>query len=297
LQLNAERNYRVMRLCIMKPILGLLLAFSLYAARLAGQAPASGQVSVPSFAPAAQPTFAVATFKPNKTGGPAILRPTGDGFRASNVTLHMLIANAYENGNISGEPGWANLDRYDLEAKVDDAGADGLNKLDGNARVHMLDLALQKLLVERCGLLIYATTKEVPAYSLVPGRGVGKMKPEGPSDPALPNGSLRVTRGQAIGQGVPVERLAQWLTGQLGRPVLDQTGMQGRYSFTLTWEAGDAPEPASVVQDGPPSAPGADDPRAVIPAALEKQLGLRLEPAKTSMGVLVVDYLERPSAN
>jgi uncharacterized protein (TIGR03435 family) len=100
-----------------------------------------------------------------------------------------------------------------------------------------------------------------------------------------------------MGQGVPVERLAQWLTGQLGRPVLDMTAMQGRYSFTLTWETGDAPEPSSVAQDGPPSAPGADDPRAAIPAALEKQLGLRLEPAKTSVEVLVVDRLQRPSAN
>jgi uncharacterized protein (TIGR03435 family) len=249
-------------------------------------------------APADQSTnavqsFAVATFKLNKIGGPAIIRPTTDGIIATDVTFHMLIANAYENGQIEGGPAWTDLDRYDVSAKVDEAEA--LSKLAPVARVRQLDVLLQALLAERCNLRVHTETKEVPAYALTPSRSGKHIKP-GTPDPDFPRGTIRMTRGQIVAQNIPMTRLAEVLSGQLGRPVLDRTGLPGGYDFVLQWETSDGGDAPDVSQQLP-NTPSVDDPRSAIPAALQRELGLKLEPTKSSAGIVVIDHLERPSGN
>lgn len=244
----------------------------------------------------AAPAFAVATFKPSKGDRPPILRPMKDGYRGSNLTLHMLIANAYENPRVEGEPAWANLDSYDFEARLDSPETTANSSAVANVDVHILNLALQELLKERCGLWLHTRKAIVPAYDLIIASGGVRLKPDKPNDPDLPNGSLRLLRGEIVGQGVPIARLAELLSAQLDRPVLDRTQLTGRYDFTLQWQIDDnALDNTSF--GGAPVPPSADDPRAGIPAALEKQLGLKLTPAKTTVDVLVVDHLARPSAN
>jgi uncharacterized protein (TIGR03435 family) len=245
-------------------------------------------------------SFAVATFKPNKSGGPPVVRPTLDGIVATNVTLHMLLVqaygkHAYENAQIAGGPAWIDFDRYDVTAKVDETEAGALSKLAPVEREHRLNTLLQALLVERCGLRIHTEPRDIAAYALVPSKDGPHLKP-GTPDPEFPRGTGRMTRGEIEAKNVPMARLAEVLSGQLGRSVLDRTGLPGGYDFVLRWEA---PEDGDAASPSPPPAntPSVDDPRSAIPAALQRELGLKLEPVKSSATWVVVDRLERPSGN
>jgi uncharacterized protein (TIGR03435 family) len=250
--------------------------------------------AIPCFSQQA-PAFSVATFKPAKGDGQPILRPLPDGFRGTSLTMHMLIANAFENSRLEGEPAWANIDRYDFEARLDSTQAELRTPSVTGAHVHTLNLALQQLLKDRCGLRTHMKSTSIPAYALVVLAGGPRLKADKPNDPDLPNGTLRLLRGQITGQGVSIHRLADLLSMQLGRPVLDRTQLADRYDFTLHWQEDGSPEgKAPVVMPAPPSA---EDSRAEIPSALEKQLGLKLVPARTTVEVLAIDHLERPSAN
>jgi len=251
-------------------------------------------IAAPSSHTQQPPAFSVATFKPAQGDGAPILRPLPNGFRGTNLTMHMLIANAYENPRIEGEPAWAGLDRYDFQARLDSAQSDAQTPGVSGRHVHLLDLALQQLLENRCGLKVHLKMTTVPAYALVVA-GIPRLTEDKSSDPDLPNGTLRLLRGEIIGQGVSVGRLADLLSAQLARPVLDQTQLTGSYDFKLQWQDDESPSraPSAVA----PSAPSADDARAGIPAVLERQLGLKLVSARTTVEVLVIDHLERPSAN
>jgi bla regulator protein BlaR1 len=241
-------------------------------------------------------SFAVATIRPNHSGGPPIIRPTRDEIRATNVTLVMLIANAYEEGRIDGAPNWADSETYDLEAKLDPAEAEAFSKLNPDQRAHQLDLKLEELLAERTKLAVHRGTKEVPAYALVMSKGGAKFKEAKSSDPDLTNGALRMTGTQITGEGVPLASLAGLLARQLGRPVLDKTGLTGKYDFSLQWEpeaeAGQSPAGGDHNLQSVPSVDAGG-----LMAAVRSQLGLKLDPAKTEVEVLVVDHLERPSGN
>jgi uncharacterized protein (TIGR03435 family) len=87
--------------------------------------------------------------------------------------------------------------------------------------------------------------------------------------------------GQIAGQGVPLELLVKHLSGQLGRIVLDKTGLRGNYDFTLRWT------PASAPKSSEPS----------ILTAIQEQLGLKLESQNVPMEILVIDHVEKPAEN
>jgi bla regulator protein blaR1 len=248
--------------------------------------------------PAKPPVFSVATFKPSRGDQPPLLRPMRDGFLARNVTLPMLIASAYENPRIEGDPAWASTASYDFEARLDspNEGVAGSEYAVTTTQVHDLDLALQSLLKQRCGLVTHTRDTEVPAYSLIIATGGIRMKSSASDDPTLPpNGALRLNRGEISGQGVKMGHLADVLSGQLGRPVVDRTSLTGKFDLSIRWEASD--EQHEAMTEAGQAVPSADDPRSAIPALIEKQLGLKLVATKTTVKVRVVDHLERPSAN
>jgi uncharacterized protein (TIGR03435 family) len=87
-----------------------------------------------------------------------------------------------------------------------------------------------------------------------------------------------------------MERFAERLGGQLGRTVVDRTGLPGNFAFELEW----TPEPGQPL--GPNAAPG-DLSSPSIFTALQEQLGLKLEPQKGSVEILVIDHVEKPSEN
>jgi uncharacterized protein (TIGR03435 family) len=110
---------------------------------------------------------------------------------------------------------------------------------------------------------------------------------------------MRMGKGQLSGRGVPLEFLTRTLSSQLGRPVIDRTGLKGTFDFNLEWTPDPGP-PTTPLGGGPP--PGADGPPPdpngpSIFTVLQEQLGLRLESQKGPVEVLVIDRAEKPSEN
>jgi uncharacterized protein (TIGR03435 family) len=167
---------------------------------------------------------------------------------------------------------------------------------------------LQSMLADRFKLLLHRETRDLPVWKLVAAKGGSKLvaAKEGTCDsfdpknppPPQPGGALPRTCGatsmgrnllQAIGLSLP--DLAADLSELLGRPVVDKTGLTGRFDVHLEF----APDDAIAL--GAQPSPAADLSRPSIFTALQQQLGLRLELSKGPVGVVVVDHVERPSRN
>ena len=114
-------------------------------------------------------------------------------------------------------------------------------------------------------------------------------------------GGWREEPGKITGQGVPIATLVMLLgaPGLVDRPILDRTGLTGKYDITLKWTVGYPPVMAGVQEGGPPrnDAAAASDSGPSLFTALPEELGLKLVPVKAPVEVLVIDHIERPSPN
>ncbi len=243
-----------------------------------------------------------------------------------NVALRNLVMNAYgvKNYQITG-PGTLDSERFDVTAKV----PKGATKDD-------LKVMLQNLLAERFQLKLHHDQKELPMYALVVGKNGSKLKEAAPEDPNAkddgpplppPGGRMPVGKDGAPvmpkgGRGMmmminngrlrlaandqPVSALADMLSNQLGRPVVDQTGLTGKYDIALEFQ----PEEGSMMRGPmgamppppPPSGGGDSSSDAAAPpnlfTAVQEQLGLKLEPKKGPVDILVIDHIEKaPTEN
>ncbi len=261
--------------------------------------------------------YEAASIKPTKLGpGNHHGRTTEDEYIQSNITLVGLIRDAYEidlgpnvddGRSISGAPNWAQSDSYDFEAKMESSVADALKKLPREQRRLTRQQMLQALLADRFGLKIHFETKDLPVYFLVsakPGPNLHEAKPGDTYENAykLPNGQPAGAgfhsdeAGKITGQGVAIPNLAVWLTRQVGRTVVDKTGLDGRYDLTIEW----SPEADRLLRSDPSDAgiPVAPDSSGLsIFTAIQQQLGLKLESGKSPLKIIVVDHVERPSGN
>jgi len=257
---------------------------------------------------ATRPSFEVATVKSGASGDNriAILAQPGGRFVATNATLKMLMGTAWRvrDFQISGGPGWAGTDRWNIEAKAEAGSIPPPTGPPDPTVVPPLMLMLQSLIEDRFQLKMHRETKELPVYEIVVARGGPKIKPsedQSPPSPGqpqrggpMPRGSMRMGRGDLEANGVPVSNFILGLSQQLGRPVIDKTGLKGLYDFKLQWtpEFGQGP----IVPGGPePPPPPADGPS--IFTAIQEQLGLRLESTKGPVEVLVIDSVQKPSEN
>jgi uncharacterized protein (TIGR03435 family) len=240
-----------------------------------------------------QPEFEAVSIKPNKSGnGPEAFHPSRGGrLSVTNKTLRDLIKWAYgvRDFQISGEPGWVDSERYDVAAKAD-----------GNPRFDFLqptfETMFQSVLVDRFKLTLHHQTKELPVFLLVVAKNGPKIHPVDEGDcpevptPENPCRSLRPTKfGRLTGQKAPISALALMIAVTTNGTVLDKTGLKGSYSYTLDWNA--------YLQ---PPLPGVFDPSSMEPAisaALQEQLGLKLDFSKGPVDILVIDHVERPSEN
>jgi uncharacterized protein (TIGR03435 family) len=241
-------------------------------------------------------------------------------FVSTGSTVRQLITLAYNvrDFQVSGGPNWIGTEKYDIDAKEPDALADELSNLSPEQRREKMGLLLQSLLADRFGLKVSHGSKELPVYALVVAKNGPKIHEAKPGD-TYPNGiktpdgrvlghggMMGMMPGQLTGQGVPVKFLVQTLSQQLGRTVLDQTGLQGNYDFTLKW----TPDPsmggmmAGPPGGGPPGGgPGPDAPPPPdasgpsIFTAVQEQLGLRLESTKGPVEIIIVEHVEKPSEN
>jgi uncharacterized protein (TIGR03435 family) len=292
-------------------------------------APPSRAQSPVSNAPA--PEFEVASVKPNKSGerGGRIMNSPGGRFTAANISLKMLIHLAYgvTDSQISGGPGWLNSEKFDIEAKTDDSSIADPWKLSEEQRKLAQDRSkrmLQALLADRFKLTLHRETKELPVYALVVAKNGPKLQQasadelrppdpkehqdfrKGPPNGAMPKGrGLFMRPGQLTGTAAPLTVLAETLSNQpeLGRIVLDKTGLKGNYDFTLKWAADErqgqmfgGPGGGGKEEPGSDSAPPPDSGPSIF-TAIQEQLGLRLESQKGPVEILVIDSAERPSEN
>jgi uncharacterized protein (TIGR03435 family) len=192
------------------------------------------------------------------------------------VAKMMTFAYAINKHQILNAPDWALNQPFDIQGKPDMAGEPNLDQV--------RDM-LQKLLADRFGLQFHRERRELPVFALQIVKGGPKLSPA--ADPtAKPN-------EHSDGQGMWSEhtytssRMADFILIEqfwLQRPVVDQTGLTGRYDFSLRYTYN---EMRNTDPDAPPE----------IFTAIQEQLGLKLEPMKAPVDVSVIDHVERPSEN
>lgn len=258
--------------------------------------------------------YDVASIKPNKSGGDRTrMMFTPGGLSVTGGPPMMLIMSAFgvNPQQISGAADWLTSERYDIEAKMDPTTADELSKLSEDQRRAARQRMLQGFLAERFKLKVHQETKELPIYALVVAKNGPKLREAKPGD-TYPNG-IKGPEGKSgagmmfggreglTAQAVPIADLVRHLSLQLGRSVIDKTGLAGKYDFTLKW-APDEIQSSTFTgpESGPPgpaSAALADFSGPSLFTALEEQLGLKLESEKGSVGIVVIEHVERPSEN
>jgi uncharacterized protein (TIGR03435 family) len=216
-------------------------------------------------------------------GAGSWLRPDGLSFHC--VRILFLVESAYqimESSRIVGLPGWAKSDTlWEIDARVAGSDAAAFSKLTRKER----DLMVRTLLTGRFRMKAHSEQREMPVYELTVAKGGPKLKASTPEE----DDKAKIVGGQ--GGAGRIEAVAAtmdalpWMLGdEVGRPVLNKTGLTGKYDFTLQYLPS---ERAAADESATPS----------IFTAIEEQLGLKLVPARDMADVLVIDSIEQPTAN
>jgi uncharacterized protein (TIGR03435 family) len=270
--------------------------------------------------------YEVASIKPTKQGnlnGPMRmgLMYTQSGLNATGIDLRTLIQSAYgvQRYQVIGGPDWLDSDRYEIDAKMDDSVAAAVQKLSQDDRKLARQQMLQALLADRLKLTTHKETKELPVYELVVAKNGSKLKeaepgempsdaPKGPDGRPAGPGTMQMSFGPSgmsvTGHAAPIANLVSTLSANLGRPVVDKTGLAGNYDFTLQWMPDQMQMKMDAAAAGPGMGPGPAGPSAssdsgapTLRTALQEQLGLKLEAGKGPVEIIVIDHVERPSDN
>jgi len=277
---------------------GVLLSLLAQVNAASSQSPADGAAD-------SLPAFEVISIRGHKPGyWPASGPPpsfTADAFTWINAQPQAIITEAYDLRDpklqiaiIPGAPKWIRNDWYDIRARLSEYDRDKISRMDSNERAAYRRQLLQSLLIDRFKLACHLTFKEALAYELV----VIKGGPKNMKIAALgsPEGINAIDNGDLQYYGSTLEPLLMILPQMLqDRPVIDKTGLAGRYNFELKW-ARDADAWRSTGPGGLPLAP-ADGSRPSIFKALEEELGLKLVPIRATQKSIVIDHIERPSPN
>jgi uncharacterized protein (TIGR03435 family) len=260
------------------------------------------------------PAFDVTSVKPNNSGDGRIglLPAPGGGWQATNVTLGMLVRISYQvqDDQIAGGPAWLFSNRFDVVGSGTAPGREG-----------SMFQKLQTLLSDRFRLVTHTEKRELPIFALVPAGRDGKIGPQmkpstadcpvpppplGRGNP-LPPGPMSPEQAQRcaimIGPGrltagnLSMTQLAASLSRVVGRMVVDRTNLPGNFELSLEY----APDPTMAGRsDFPPGPPALERPPVDGPsifAAVQEQLGLKLESTKGLVDVLVIDRAEQPTEN
>jgi uncharacterized protein (TIGR03435 family) len=247
----------------------------------------------------ADPNFEVATIKPNNTGATSmqalIIRGRNFATRASSLVDLISFAYAVQVKQIVNAPDWSDKDRYDIAAVPEQEGA---------PNVEQLRIMVRKLLTDRYKLAFHHDKREMSAYVLTVGKDGPKLKPTQlqstlpgffatPGSGGLTLHMINSTTGNFAG-------FLQMLV--LDRPVVDKTGIQGRFDYQCTFTPDDSqfgghppPMPAQGNNNG-----STDTVTAAAPSlydAVQQELGLKLSAEKTAVDIIAIDHVEKPTAN
>ncbi len=250
---------------------------------------AIGQLAAAQKALAASPVFEVSAVRVNRSGDSESRSNFKNGrFTATNVLLKNVMeysAFGIPEARIVGGPSWLGSARFDIEAKLDAEVARQLDKLGSEQRQAEIHAAVQQLLADRFRLVFHWETREMPVYALMVAKKGPLLR-----EAAKPNSGTSSGDGELTAHGITMDDLARTLTQELsrelGRVVVDRTGMTRKYDLTLKWT------PESVTDSGVPG----DAPLSIF-TAMQEQLGLKLESSKGPVQVLVIDNLQMPAEN
>ena len=239
----------------------------------------------------ASPRFEVASIKPTDPSFAGVqiqMLPTDSRVTVQGLTLKDLIRFAYSPtllmlapSLVSGGPNWYDRDRYDIVAKPEGqrVPSQGERKL-----------MLRTLLEERFNLKYHRESKETAVFALVVAKNGPKMKESKPEEVNAKSSAVTVSglSGRHASMGLLVDYLQRTL--QLdplaGLPVIDRSGLTGRFDFEFTWATGETqPNGRPLVDAGS------------VSNALREQLGLELNLTKAPVEAIVVDHAEKPSEN
>ncbi len=255
------------------------LGMALVLAVVAGWGAAEGQPA-PHMAADARPSFEVATIKlSDPTSKQQRIGSDGNRMQLRGQTLTSMVMFAYgvHKNQILEGPGWRSEDRYDV---------DGIADAEGEPSLKQMQEMLTKLLVERFGLTFHHERREMVHYALAVEKGGPKMV-KSTSDPEAQPDQTGNGDGKQMMMKFTNNSMDDFALGMLyflDRPVVNETGLPGRFDFVLRW----TPDEWKV-EDGS-GAP-------VLFTALREELGLKLTGAKGPVDVMVIDHVERPSAN
>jgi uncharacterized protein (TIGR03435 family) len=256
-----------------------------------GQGAPAGAVPIHNMAADADPVFEVATIKPSEPNDPT------DGFHTrgrhvfiENQTVNKLIAFAYGmyGKQIAGGPAWLGTDRFDIDGVPDAEGTPSLKQEQG---------MVKRLLAERFKLTFHQEKRELSVYAITVGKSGPKLaKSVGdligmPSQDADQHGTELDMRFK----NMSMADFALCMQFFVDRPIVDQTGLEGRWDFMLKW----TPDESQFTAIGARIAPPSNDPNAApgLFTAIQEQIGLKLVAVKALADVIVIDHVERPSAN
>jgi uncharacterized protein (TIGR03435 family) len=231
------------------------------------------------------PSFVTATIKPGKPENPSKGYSLHLGRLAvANYTLSEFISWAYgiNSRQMIGAPAWVDTDKFDIAAQYNG----------GEPNDSQLRSMVRKLLAERFKLSLHRDKRELLVYALNKAGSAPKLAKSAASLNQLPNlisrdiGKLKVTNGT-------MQEFANVMQFSiLDRPVLDQTGIEGRYDFTLNWTPDDSQYPNLGRKISHPTAGGYAPPP--LSAAIQQQIGLRLDLIRAPVEALVIDHVEKP---
>lgn len=277
---------------------GNLLPLALFCATMAVAVSGNAQTTPPL-------SFEVATVKPldPKNPHPPSVNISGDRFSATGMSLRELIKISYDlnygaEQQVSGGPAWAGSARFDIEATEDPALGEKLPKLSSDERGKILREMLRGLLAERFKLQIHHESAELSVYELVTAKSGSKLMPAVARTPSpdqagstKPRSWIRFAgKGLLEGNDADAATLVTALSMQPeigGRLVIDRTGLAGKYDFTLKW----------TPDMGQGTDPPAADAGPTLFTALQDELGLKLQPTKAPVDVILIDHVELPTAN
>jgi uncharacterized protein (TIGR03435 family) len=247
-----------------------------------------------------RPAFEVASIKQNTSGSENFgfnARPGGV-MVAINVSARQVVTYAYsmQNSRVEGGPDWLDTVKYDITAKAPEA-----------ATPDQMLLMFRTLLADRFKLTMHTDARDTAIFALVRGRADGRLGPQlrasSTADCDAARGEQargaaiasadgrpicggRTRAGFIIAGAVSMDELARNMSRMVGRAIVNRTGLTGRYDFDLKFTP-ESELTGAAADSGPDTPPS-------LYVALEEQLGLKLEPQRAPVDVVVIDSIQRP---
>jgi uncharacterized protein (TIGR03435 family) len=242
----------------------------------------------PPMAVDADPSYEVATIKPSRPDGHRVVQVQGVRLFTANTSLVDLMMFAYgvHSLQITGGPGWMKTEKFDVLMQPN---------MPGRPSTVQMRSILRKLLADRFKMTFHHAQKELPVYSIVAAKGGPKLTPTAAESVAANTAAIGFSKDAMVVSNATMAEFASLMQRYvaLDRPIVDHTGISGKYDFKLSWT------PDRSQFNGNPIWPITNDANSPpdLYTAIQEQLGLKLQPIKEPTDVLVIDSVERPSEN